>query len=101
SVTAAPVPTAGTTIGGTAYTFAGATPTSVVSVGAPGAERQITNLAAGQVSATSTDAINGSQLFATNTAIGSLSTSASTGISSLSTGLSTTNSNVASLSTST
>ena len=35
-----------------------------VSVGAAGKERQIKNVAAGEVSATSTDAINGSQLFA-------------------------------------
>ncbi|WP_445263517.1 YadA-like family protein [Rhizobium rhizogenes] len=74
SVTAAANPTSGATIGGTAYTFAGATPTSVVSVGAVGAERQITNVAAGQLSATSTDAINGSQLFATNSQVTSNST---------------------------
>src|SRR5690606_30776861 len=36
----------------------------VVSVGAPGAERQIQNIAAGTLSATSTDAVNGSQLYA-------------------------------------
>ena len=35
----------------------------VVSVGAPGAERQIQNVAAGQVDKNSTDAINGSQLY--------------------------------------
>ena len=35
-----------------------------VSVGSTGAERQIKNVAAGEVSATSTDAINGSQLYA-------------------------------------
>ena len=35
----------------------------VVSVGSSGATRQIQNVAAGQVSATSTDAINGSQLY--------------------------------------
>ncbi len=39
---------------------------NTVSVGAAGAERRITNVAAGEVSATSTDAINGSQLFASN-----------------------------------
>ncbi|MFM2409438.1 MAG: hypothetical protein RL481_266, partial [Pseudomonadota bacterium] len=44
-------------------------PISVVSVGAAGGERQITNVAAGVVSATSTDAINGSQLFAVGTAL--------------------------------
>ncbi|VWC36199.1 hemagluttinin domain-containing protein [Burkholderia lata] len=106
SVTAAANPTANGTIGGVAYSYAGTNPTSVVSVGAAGAERQVTNVAAGRVTATSTDAINGSQLFATNTAINTLSTSTSTGIStvqsgvnSLSTGLNTTNSTVASLST--
>jgi trimeric autotransporter adhesin len=72
SVTGSAVPTAGATIAGTAYSFAGATPVSVVSVGAPGAERQISNVAAGQLSATSTDAVNGSQLYATNQAVGSL-----------------------------
>ena len=66
STTAAAVATTGATIGGVAYTFAGAAPASVVSVGSVGAERQITNVAAGQISGTSTDAINGSQLFATN-----------------------------------
>ncbi|MCG7509402.1 calcium-binding protein, partial [Mesorhizobium sp. IRAMC:0171] len=66
SVTAAAVGTAGATIGGNAYTFAGTTPTSTVSVGALGTERTITNVAAGRLSNASTDAVNGSQLFATN-----------------------------------
>ncbi|MCW0054131.1 adhesin, partial [Burkholderia pseudomallei] len=95
SVTAAANPTSGTTIGGVAYTFAGTGPTSVVSVGAPGAERPITNVAAGRVDATSTDAINGSQLFATNQAV----TSLSTGIGSISSSVSTVTSSIASLST--
>ena len=69
SVTAAAVGTASTVIGGITYNFAGTTPASTVSVGAPGAERTITNVAAGQLSATSTDAINGSQLLATNLAV--------------------------------
>jgi trimeric autotransporter adhesin len=56
------------------YTFAGANPAGVVSVGSAGNERQIQNVAAGQVTATSTDAINGSQLYATNQAINSLQT---------------------------
>ncbi|WP_316167682.1 MULTISPECIES: hypothetical protein [unclassified Bradyrhizobium] len=73
SMTAAPDPTASATINGTTYNFAGTSPTSVVSVGASGSERQITNVAAGQISATSTDAINGSQLYATNQAIDTLS----------------------------
>lgn len=70
SVDRAAIPTAGATIGGTAYSFAGATPASVVSVGTAGAERQIVNVAAGQLNAASTDAVNGSQLFATNTQVG-------------------------------
>ncbi|MDK7282018.1 hypothetical protein QP477_11450, partial [Haemophilus seminalis] len=41
----------------------------VVSVGAPGKERQITNVAAGRISSTSTDAINGSQLYAVADAV--------------------------------
>ncbi|WP_059361637.1 ESPR-type extended signal peptide-containing protein [Veillonella tobetsuensis] len=54
------------TINGVIYNFAGATSDTgmQVSVGAVGKERQIKNVAAGEVSATSTDAINGSQLFA-------------------------------------
>ncbi|MBR8067860.1 hypothetical protein KDX32_32920, partial [Burkholderia ambifaria] len=85
SVTAGANATASGTIGGQTYQYAGAAPTSVVSVGAAGAERQITNVAAGRVSATSTDAINGSQLYATNQAIDALSTSTNTAVGSLST----------------
>ncbi|RHL92219.1 hemagglutinin [Veillonella atypica] len=44
-------------------TFAGANPTGSVSVGVAGQERQIHNVAAGRLSATSTDAVNGSQLY--------------------------------------
>ena len=57
---------ANTTINGITYNFAGATSDTgmQVSVGAAGKERQIKNVAAGEVSAISTDAINGSQLFA-------------------------------------
>ncbi|RSE22556.1 cell wall protein, partial [Atlantibacter subterranea] len=47
-------------------------PLSTVSVGSRGHERTITNVAAGRVTADSTDAINGSQLFATNSAINTL-----------------------------
>ena len=55
-----------TTVNGIAYNFAGATsdPNMQISVGAAGKERQIKNVASGEVSATSTDAVNGSQLFA-------------------------------------
>ena len=76
----------------------------MVSVGSSTNQRQVTNVAAGAISSASTDAINGSQLFATNVAVDSLSTtvsSSSSAISSLSTGLSSTNSSVSSLSTST
>jgi autotransporter adhesin len=69
SVTEAAVGTSGTTIRGTRYDFAGTAPVGTVSVGADGAERTVTNVAAGRISADSTDAINGSQLHATNTAI--------------------------------
>ncbi|MGO1074221.1 beta strand repeat-containing protein, partial [Inquilinus sp. CA228] len=79
SVTGAAVGTAGTTIAGTNYSFAGTAPTSTVSVGAPGAERTITNVAAGRLSGTSTDAVNGSQLFATNQAVDSIATTANAG----------------------
>ncbi|RJF90250.1 hypothetical protein [Sphingomonas cavernae] len=79
ATTAAAVGTAGATIAGTAYSFAGTAPTGTVSVGAVGAERTITNVAAGQVTAASTDAINGSQLFATNQAIDKVATTAGKG----------------------
>ncbi|MCX5466675.1 ESPR-type extended signal peptide-containing protein [Acinetobacter nematophilus] len=68
----AAVNSTGTTINGRNYTFAGGGSTAAgdqVSVGQAGQERQIKNVAAGEVSATSTDSVNGSQLFATNKAI--------------------------------
>lgn len=43
--------------------FAGNTPVATVSVGSEGKERQLVNVGAGEISATSTDAINGSQLY--------------------------------------
>ncbi|HED4454790.1 TPA: YadA-like family protein [Pasteurella multocida] len=46
------------------HSFAGGTPVGVVTVGAVGKERRVQNVASGLVSETSTDAINGSQLFA-------------------------------------
>ncbi|WP_353233258.1 hypothetical protein, partial [Pseudomonas helleri] len=60
------VPTASAAINGVTYGgFAGATPAAgdVVSVGSADAPRQIQNVAAGRISETSTDAVNGSQLF--------------------------------------
>ena len=73
--TAATPQTAGMTtynvgiVNGVAYNYAGGTPTGVVTVGDVGQERRIQNVAAGQVSPTSTDAINGSQLYQTTMAI--------------------------------
>lgn len=57
NVTSATV--AGHTYGG----FAGTSPGGSVSVGKAGQERQIHNVAAGKISADSTDAVNGSQLY--------------------------------------
>ena len=51
-------------------TFAGSNPDAAFSVGSAGKERQIQNVAAGRVTATSTDAINGSQLFAVANELG-------------------------------
>ena len=80
ATSAATASSAGTTtyassvINGTTYNYAGATPTGVVSVGDVGKERRVQNVAAGLISADSTDAINGSQLYATNSAINALQT---------------------------
>jgi len=56
------------------YTAAGlpVAANGTVSVGSAGKERQIQNVAAGVISATSTDAINGSQLYATNNYLSNL-----------------------------
>lgn len=64
SVTDTAVSTNSGVIGGRTYSFAGGTAFSTLSIGNSGAERTITNVAAGRVSATSTDAVNGSQLYA-------------------------------------
>ncbi|MDW0361774.1 YadA-like family protein, partial [Halomonas venusta] len=70
--TAEAVSTASVEIAGQTYQFAGVSPVASVSVGSVGAERTVTNVAAGRISAESTDAINGSQLYATNQAVGEL-----------------------------
>lgn len=75
--------TDGDVVGTSSYTFkngktvnyAGTTPVSTVSVGAKDKERTITNVAAGRVSATSTDAINGSQLYGVHQMIDTLNQS--------------------------
>lgn len=73
SVTDSAVGVDGITINGTRHVFAGEQPASVVSFGSKaraGAggvtqyNRQLTNVSAGQISADSLDAVNGSQLFA-------------------------------------
>ena len=64
SETAATVATPSAVINGTTHNFAGTNPAATVSVGKAGTERTITNVAAGRISAASTDAINGSQLYA-------------------------------------
>ena len=73
SVTDSAVGVDGITINGTRHVFAGEQPASVVSFGAKaraGAggvtqyNRQLTNVSAGQISADSLDAVNGSQLYA-------------------------------------
>ncbi|EEX99450.1 hypothetical protein C066_02029 [Brucella sp. UK5/01] len=72
SKTSEVVATKGTTINGQYYDFAGDAPSGTVSVGDKGAERTITNVAAGRISVESTDAVNGSQLNAVNQAIENL-----------------------------
>ncbi|MEQ5854258.1 YadA-like family protein [Halomonas sp. EF61] len=72
ATTEATVATTTATVAGTDYALAGSSPTGTVSVGTSGSERTITHVAAGRLSATSTDAVNGSQLHATNQALGAL-----------------------------
>jgi autotransporter adhesin len=70
SQTAAVTPTSSATFNNfTISGFAGANPTSAVSIGSAGNERQLQNVAAGQITASSTDAINGSQLYALATVL--------------------------------
>lgn len=81
SVTDNPVPTQQVVLNGVTHVFAGDNPQSVVSVGSKDRagfggvkyyNRQITNVAAGQVDAASTDAVNGSQLYAAYDEIASM-----------------------------
>lgn len=75
------VPTKQVVLNGVTHVFAGENPQSVVSVGSKDRagfggvkyyNRQITNVAAGQVDAASTDAVNGSQLYAAYDEIASM-----------------------------
>ncbi len=71
SETAAAVPTTNAIINGVTYSgFAGTTPTSTVSIGKSSGERTLTNVAAGRITDTSTDAINGSQLYSVVNGLG-------------------------------
>lgn len=81
SVTDDPVPTKQVVLNGVTHVFAGENPQSVVSVGSKDRagfggvknyNRQITNVAAGQIDAASTDAVNGSQLYAAYDEIASM-----------------------------
>ncbi|HDL6056760.1 TPA: YadA-like family protein [Mannheimia haemolytica] len=74
SETVATVATKSATLNGNTYTFAGTTPSSTVSIGSVGNERTLTNVAAGRILDSSTDAINGSQLYAAYTEIDGLNT---------------------------
>ena len=58
----APIATPSHMIAGTQYNFAGIAPTGTVSIGAEAKERTLTNLAAGRISNTSTDGIDGLSL---------------------------------------
>lgn len=69
SETAEAVPTASMTVGGKTYQTAGGRPAGTVSVGNQYIKRTITNVAAGRVLDTSTDAVNGSQLYAINQSV--------------------------------
>ena len=71
SETAAAAATTDATINGVTYNgFAGTAPTSTVSIGKSGGERTLTNVAAGRITDTSTDAINGSQLYSVVNGLG-------------------------------
>ena len=75
SVSKKEVPVNRATIGTVTYIeFAGNNPVATFSVGAKDKERQIVNVAAGEISATSTDAINGSQLYAIAQTVENLAT---------------------------
>ncbi|WP_080420262.1 YadA-like family protein [Burkholderia ubonensis] len=107
SVTAAARAVLPVTVAGRTYDLAGSTPASVVSLGTVGAERQLTNVAAGTISAASTDAVNGSELYAayqaidaTSTYATSLSTSTGQSVASLSSGVAANSTALTSLSTS-
>ncbi|WP_169798082.1 YadA family autotransporter adhesin [Bergeriella denitrificans] len=76
TTTAAASKTLNSTVGDITFgDFAGQSVTGTVSVGSSDAQRTISNLAAGALSTTSTDAVNGSQLHATNTVVANVAKS--------------------------
>ena len=77
SATEAAVQTTSATVGDLTFgNFAGNAPESTLSIGTAGKERTITNVAAGRISDSSTDAINGSQLYATQNVMNNIGKSA-------------------------
>lgn len=78
STVLAPVSTTAHTIANTQYQFAGTSPIASVSIGSDGKERTLTHLAAGRISNTSTDGINGSQLNAVIETLNNLNTELTT-----------------------
>ena len=77
SATEAAVQTTSATVGGLTFgNFAGNAPESTLSIGTVSKERTITNVAAGRISNNSTDAVNGSQLYATQNVMNNIGKSA-------------------------
>ena len=77
SATEAAVQTTSATVGDLTFgNFAGNAPSSTLSIGTAGKERTITNVAAGRISDSSTDAVNGSQLYATQNVMNNIGKSA-------------------------
>ena len=78
---------ASVTLNGTTYNFAGSTTSGGVAIGTPTETRSLTNLSAGRLSDSSLDAVNGSQLHATNKALGDLATQVNTNTTNIGKGL--------------
>ena len=78
---------ASVTLNGTTYNFAGSTTSGGVAIGTPTETRSLTNLSAGRLSDNSLDAVNGSQLHATNKALGNLATQVNTNTTNIGKGL--------------
>ena len=102
SKTEAAVGTSSATVNGVTYGgFAGAAPVGTVSVGDTGAERTITNVAAGRITSTSTDAINGSQLYQVADQVGTNAENIATNTSNIATNTSNIATNTSNIATNT